>query len=233
MADGIWNAELSQRFGAAGPRLLLLDLDGTLIDSVPDLAAAVDAMLIGLGRPAAGAVPVSHWIGNGADQLVRRALCEGDEEAANALPPTAVQAARALFDQAYLGALHKATGAYPGVAEWLQRVTVPKVLITNKPRVFTIPLLASLGWSPYFVQVICGDDLPSKKPSPEPLLLACRTQATAPAAALMIGDSRHDILAAQAAGIASVAVTYGYNHGEPVSQSGPDWQVSSLLELLA
>jgi len=229
-----WNAALKAHFApAAGPQLLLLDLDGTLIDSVPDLAAAVDAMLLGLQRMPAGEEKVSHWVGNGADVLIRRALCAGDEQAAVALAADDVTPARALFDAAYLQALHHATGAYPGVSEWLQRVTTPKVLITNKPRLFTLPLLASLGWSDYFVQILCGDDLAEKKPSPMPLLHACQTQNVTPEQALMIGDSRNDIQAAKAAGIASVAVTYGYNHGEDIAASKPDWMVENLLQLLA
>ncbi|MCD8523677.1 MAG: phosphoglycolate phosphatase [Saccharospirillaceae bacterium] len=228
-----WNAALSAHFTAtAGPQLLLLDLDGTLIDSVPDLAAAVDTMLLGLGRDAAGAERVSHWVGNGADLLIRRALCSGDEQAAVALAAEVVKPARALFDQAYLSVLHDATGAYPGVSEWLQRVTTAKVLITNKPRLFTLPLLQSLGWEEYFVQVLCGDDLAEKKPSPMPLLHACQTQNITPQQALMIGDSRNDIQAAKAAGIASVAVTYGYNHGEDIHSARPDWVVDNLLQLL-
>src|SRR5690606_29801377 len=124
----LWSQALQAHFGAAGPQLLLLDLDGTLIDSVPDLTTAVDAMLAGLKRPLAGAENVSHWIGNGADALIRRALCRGDETAAQALPAADVQPARALFDEAYLQALHQATGAYPGVAEFLhnlQQANVP------------------------------------------------------------------------------------------------------------
>lgn len=232
----LWSQVLQAHFGAAGPQLLLLDLDGTLIDSVPDLTSAVDAMLAGLNRPAAGAENVSHWIGNGADRLIRRALCDGDEIAAQALPAAAVQPARALFDQAYLQALHQATGAYPGVAEFLQRLQqagVPMVLITNKPRLFTLPLLESLGWLPYFAQVLCADDLAEQKPSPLPLLHACEQQQVAPAQALMIGDSRNDIQAAQAAAVACVAVTYGYNHGADIAASAPDWVVDNLLQLLA
>lgn len=228
-----WNSALCEHFGDEGPLLLLLDLDGTLIDSVPDLTSAVDAMLSGLGRAPAGRKNVSHWIGNGADMLVRRALCDGDEQAANALTAADVQPARALFDAAYLNALHHATGAFAGVEEWLAMVDVPKVLITNKPRLFTIPLLASLGWSGHFVQVLCGDDLKEKKPSAAPLFHACESQNVPPALTLMVGDSRNDIQAAKAAGIASAAVTYGYNHGEDIQRSEPDWVISNLLQLFA
>lgn len=230
-----WKSALQQHFGHNGPQLVLLDLDGTLIDSVPDLASAVDAMLSGLGRPAAGEENVSHWIGNGADVLIRRALCNGDEDAARALPAEQVVPARALFDAAYLQALHQATGAYPGAEDFLRGVQsagIPMALITNKPRLFTLPLIESLGWLEVFALVLCADDLAEKKPSPLPLLHACHELRVMPAQALMIGDSCNDILAAKAAGIVSAGVTYGYNHGQPLATSEPDWLVDSLPALL-
>lgn len=229
----VWNSELQQHFGKQGPHLLLLDLDGTLIDSAQDLASAVDYMLSALGRDQVGLERVRDWVGNGADRLVRRALTLGDEQAALALDEQQVQTARQLFDQAYLSALHAATGAYPGIDQWLQQVVTPKVLITNKPRMFTVPLLESLGWTKHFVMLLCGDDLSEKKPSALPLLHACHSLNVATSAALMIGDSRNDIQAAQAANIASVAVTYGYNHGESIALAQPTWIVDRLEQLLA
>src|SRR5690606_27370780 len=118
----LWSQALQAHFGAAGPQPLLLDLYGTLIDSVPDLTSAGDATMGVLSRAAAVAAEVSRWVGNGAGRLIRPALCDGDENAARALPAAAVQPARALFDQAYLQALHQATGAYAGVDECLQRL---------------------------------------------------------------------------------------------------------------
>ncbi|MEK9712521.1 MAG: phosphoglycolate phosphatase [Thalassolituus sp.] len=218
---------------AGQPELVLLDLDGTLIDSVPDLAAATDAMLRGLGRTEAGREKVSHWIGNGADMLVRRALADGDEPTALALTQNHVASARALFDQAYLESLHHATGAFPGVDEFLCGVTAVKILITNKPRMFTEPLIRSFGWEEHFAFIVCGDDLAEKKPSPLPLLHACERAGYAPQSALMIGDSKHDIQAAKAAGISTVAVTYGYNHGEDIRDSAPDILCSELTALIA
>src|SRR5690554_5604185 len=168
-----WNPELTAHFNGA-PELTLLDLDGTLINSIPDLTIATDSMLAKLGLPLAGTEKVSHWVGNGIDKLVRRALANGVEEQALALSKDALSAARIHFDAAYLDALTSATGAYPGVEEWLNTVTIPKVLITNKARVFTEPIIESLGWNKHFVQIICGDDLADKKPSPLPLLHACK-----------------------------------------------------------
>lgn len=214
------------------PALVLLDLDGTLIDSVPDLSAAVDVMLIALGRAPAGAEQVANWIGNGADMLVRRALCDGNEAHALALSDQDLRIARTHFDQAYLAALHQATGVFTGVAEFLQNVPLPKVIITNKPRMFTEPLIASLGWTGLFSFLICGDDFSEKKPSPTPLLKACEKLAVPVNRTIMIGDSRHDIQAAKAAEIASIAVSYGYNHGDAISTSNPDLICDNLMDLL-
>lgn len=228
-----WNPELTAHFNGA-PELVLLDLDGTLVNSIPSLTIATDSMLAKLSLPLAGTDKVSHWVGNGIEKLVRRALADGIEEQALALSKETVSAARVHFDAAYLDALtNNATGAYPGVEEWLNAVTIPKVLITNKARVFTEPLIKSLGWNKHFVQIICGDDLTDKKPSPLPLLHACKTQGIAPERTFMVGDSRNDIQAAKAAGMACVAVSYGYNHGEDIRLAGADWLVDNLLELLA
>lgn len=220
-------------FNGADPELILLDLDGTLIDSVPDLAAAVDKMLVELGLPEAGEDKVSLWVGNGSEMLVRRALVEGDEEQAQQLAASEVTKARSLFDRAYLAHLHQAKGAFQGVEDFLNGCTLPKMVITNKPRLFTLPLLRALGWEQYFVRVLCGDDLPEKKPSPMPLLHACQWQSVSAAQALMIGDSMNDIQAAKAAGMCSVAVTYGYNHGQNIEQSGADFLCDNLFNLLA
>lgn len=227
-----WSTALKQALHGQSPDCVLLDLDGTLINSVPDLASAVDAMLCDIGRAPAGAERVSHWVGNGADWLIRRALTDGDETAAGALAADIVAQVRPLFDRAYLSALHHATGAYPGVDAFLRACPCPMVLITNKPRLFTEPLLHSLGWSSYFALVLCADDLPEKKPSPMPLLYACQQLGFSPTQGLMVGDSRHDIQAAHAAGMVSVAVPYGYNHGDDIALSQPTLLVSSLLELM-
>lgn len=215
------------------PQAVLLDLDGTLIDSVPDLAVAINCMLQTLGKPSATQQQVAHWIGNGADSLVRRALANGDESRAQNFSYEEVAAWREVFDRAYLNTLHKATGAYSGVDAWLHQVSVPKALITNKPRIFTEPLIASLGWQRHFDVVLCGDDLAEKKPSPQPLLYACETMNVDVRSCLMIGDSINDIQAASAAGAISVGVTYGYNHGQPISQCQPAILVDALSELIA
>lgn len=228
----MFNPSILAHFGGA-PELLLLDLDGTLVNSIPDLTQATNALLAAKQQPTVRIEQCSHWVGNGIDMLVRRALAAGDEDAALALPNAAIVAAREVFDRAYLQVLTAATGAYPGVESWLNAVDAPKVLITNKARKFTEPLLNALGWQQHFVQILCGDDLAEKKPSPLPLLHACQTQGIDPAKTLMIGDSRHDIAAAKAANIAACAVSYGYNHGDPISKAQPNWVVDNLMEMLA
>lgn len=229
----LFNSSICTHFEGE-PELLLLDLDGTLVNSVPDLTLATDAMLSALALPLAGKEKVTHWVGNGIDKLVRRALAQGNEERALEFSESAVQDARIHFDAAYLEALTQATGAYAGVESWLSATAgIRKVLITNKARKFTEPLLASIGWNSHFKQVICGDDLAEKKPSPLPLLHACSIMQISPAKALMFGDSRNDIKAARAAQIACVAVTYGYNYGEPITQMNPNWAVDNLMETLA
>ena len=228
----MFNSAIQTQF-QGDPKLLLLDLDGTLINSVDDLSQATDAMLVALGRPPAGREQVANWVGNGVDKLVRRALVAGDESQVPNISAQQLSQAREYFDQAYLQALTQAAGVYPGVAQWLSlTAAIPKVLITNKARKFTQPLIQSLGWQQHFVELICGDDLAEKKPSPLPLLHACELAAVEPQNALMIGDSRNDVEAARAAKIACVAVTYGYNYGEPVVQANPNWVVDNLLHTL-
>lgn len=226
-----FNAAIQAHF-QGDPKLLLTDLDGTLVNSIPDLTKATDAMLLALGRPAAGVAKVTNWVGNGVDKLVMRALVDGDESRVASVSKEELAAARIPFDKAYLQTLTQATGAYPGVEEWLDSITIPKVLITNKARVFTEALIRSIGWEKHFVQILCGDDFAEKKPSPVPLLHACQTHNVLPEQALMVGDSRNDILAAQAANMASIAVSYGYNYGESIAAAQPTWLVDNLLDTL-
>lgn len=231
-----WKGLVDQDALTFGPELVLFDLDGTLIDSVPDLAAAVDYMLRSLGRDEAGVTRVATWVGNGADKLVRRALAEGDEWLAQRLDAAEVTEARAYFDSAYLEHLHRATGVYDGVEpllNYLKEGLARRIaLVTNKPRLFTEPLLDSLGWTQVFDCVVCGDDLDEKKPSPKPLLHICEQLGFTPGKTLMIGDSRNDVMAARMAGIPVAAVSYGYNHGEDIVHSEPDWIIHSLSELV-
>ena len=215
-------------------RALLFDLDGTLVDSVPDLSRAVDQMLQALGRDPVGSTRVSQWVGNGVDMLVRRALAgslnppaEGDDE----ILPLALE----LFQAAYAQANGRSSQVYPGVGtllEYCRENAVPMAVVTNKPTAFTGPLLARLELAGFFQQVVCGDTLAQKKPHPAPLVHACEQLEVTVDRVTMIGDSRVDVEAARAAGCAAVCVSYGYNRGEPVSRAGADLVVDSLAELI-
>lgn len=214
------------------PRLVMFDLDGTLVDSVPDLAAAVDQMLVQLGREPAGVERVRHWVGNGARVLVRRALA-GDIEHC-AIGEAETLEALELFNEAYAGS-HALSRVYPGVVsslDWLRGAAVELALITNKPERFVAPLLDEMGLGGYFRWIIGGDTLPQQKPDPAALLHVLHLAGVAPEQALFIGDSRNDVLAAHAAGVTCVALSYGYNHGRPIAEENPARVIDDLRQLL-
>lgn len=211
---------------------VLFDLDGTLVDSVPDIAVAVDRLLIDLGQAPAGEDRVRGWVGNGGRMLVRRALAGDVAGVADDDPrlPHAMD----LFFAHYTDSNGQASRLYPGAREALDALRargLPLATITNKPHRFVAPLYARLGILDHFVLLLGGDSLPQRKPDPAPLLHACRELGVAPARALMVGDSRNDIEAARAAGCPVVAVDYGYNYGEPVTAYRPDRVLSDLRDL--
>jgi phosphoglycolate phosphatase len=211
--------------------MILIDVDGTLVDSVPDLAYCVDEMMQRLGRPPHGEAAVRNWVGNGVERLVRRALIgeldgEPDEaDYAQAYP---------IFLDLYAENTSKRSVLYPGVREgleWLQAAGYPLGCVTNKAAQFTEPLLKDLGVYERFRIVISGDSLPKKKPDPLPLLHAAEYFAVAPADSLMIGDSVSDVSAARAAGFGIVCMSYGYNHGQDIRLASPDAVIDSMVEL--
>ncbi|CAE6891202.1 phosphoglycolate phosphatase [Pseudomonas marincola] len=223
---------LRQLFNGQLPELVMFDLDGTLIDSVPDLAAAVDKALVQLGREPAGVERVRDWIGNGAKVLMRRALAGGIEHQHISLADE--QQALELFMQAYADS-HELTTVYPGVSEvleWLQEQGVAMAIVTNKPERFVAPLLDELGLGSYFRWIVGGDTLPQQKPNPAALLHVMHMANVTPERALFIGDSRNDVQAAKAAQVACVALNYGYNHGRPISEENPARVLDNLRELL-
>ncbi|CAM6871971.1 phosphoglycolate phosphatase [Klebsiella michiganensis] len=230
-------------------RGVAFDLDGTLVDSAPGLTAAVDNALYALELPMAGEERVVTWIGNGADVLIQRALTWARQEraalrAAQGKPsvdhddiPQAEQQAilRKLFDRYYGEVAEEGSFLFPAVADTLGALHakgLPLALVTNKPTPFVAPILASLDIAKYFTVVIGGDDVKNKKPHPEPLLLVAEKLELAPAELLFVGDSRNDIQAAKAAGCSSIGLTYGYNYGEPISLSEPDYIFDQFNELL-
>ncbi len=214
------------------PRLVMFDLDGTLIDSVPDLAAAVDQMLIQLNRPTAGAEQVRTWVGNGVRVLVRRALAGSIDHAAVNEEDT--EQALAIFMELYADN-HSLSKLYPGVREtlkWLKSQGIEMALITNKPERFVGPLLDEMRIGRYFRWIIGGDTLPQQKPDPAALNVVMQMAEVSPGEAVFVGDSRSDVQAAKAAGVVCVALSYGYNHGRPIAEEEPALVIDDLRELL-
>lgn len=214
--------------------LVVFDLDGTLIDSAPDLAHAVDRTLAERGLTAAGVDKVRDWVGNGTHKLVERALGHATGVAGDTLDPADVDAAHARFLDYYGAAPCVHTKLYDGVRPCLESMAahgVACVLVTNKPTAFLPPILERFALADFFRLTLGGDSLAQKKPHPAPLLHAAEHAGVAPAHALMVGDSRHDVAAGKAAGFRTLAVTYGYNHGEPIADSAPDYVVDSLATL--
>lgn len=213
-------------------RALAFDLDGTLTDSAPGLAYAVDAALTALNLPAAGVERVSTWIGNGADVLIERALTW----ALGHQPESAVIAdARVLLDRHYATTIESGSKLFPGVKEGLAALAekgLPMAIVTNKPTPFVKPLLTSLGIADYFSLIIGGDDVAAKKPHPAPLFLVLGKFGLLPEELVFIGDSRNDIHAAQAAGCPSVGMTWGYNYGEPIATAHPTVVLDHFNDLL-
>ena len=213
--------------------MILIDVDGTLVDSVPDLAYCVDEMMKRLGRAPWGEGRVREWVGNGVERLVRRALVgqldgePADEDFAKAYP---------VFLELYADNTSKRSRLFPGVREgldWFRDRGYRLGCVTNKAERFTIPLLSDLGLFDAFEIVISGDTLPVKKPDPGPLLHAARFFGVAPDEAWMIGDSVSDVKAARAAGFRIVCLSYGYNHGMDIRDSDPDAVIDSLADIQA
>jgi len=224
---------LEQLFDGTLPRLVMFDLDGTLMDSVPDLAAAVDKMLMLLGREPAGIERVRDWVGNGSRVLVRRALAGQLDH--DGVADELADEALALFMQAYAGG-HELTAVYPGVRDcldWLRERRVKLAIITNKPAQFIEPLLEEKGLAGYFDWLVGGDTLPQQKPDPAALFWVMDKAGVAPRIANFTSRSRNDVRAAKAATVRCVALTYGYNHGEPIADEQPALVLDDLRELVA
>ena len=213
-----------------GIAAVMIDLDGTLLDTVPDLAAAADRMLAALGLPARTQAEVRSFIGKGIPNLVRRCL----QASACAARAEALQAdALALYHDFYFEESGRRTTVYPGVLEGLEQflaMGLRLACVTNKAARFTLPLLEQKGLAPYFELVVSGDTLSRKKPDPMQLTYICAAFALAPEKVLLIGDSANDALAARAAGCPVLCVSYGYNEGGDVRNLDCDAIVESLSE---
>ena len=215
---------------ARGIAAVMVDLDGTLLDTAPDLAAAAGRMLAALRLPPRTQAEIRSFIGKGIARQVQRCL----QASAGAQRAAALQdEALASFEQFYFEESGRHSSVYPGVFEGLERLRGMRLrlaCVTNKAARFTLPLLDQKGLAPYFELVVSGDTLARKKPDPMQLSYICAEFALAPAEVLLIGDSVNDALAARAAGCPVLCVSYGYNEGGDVHNLDCDAIVKSLLE---
>lgn len=215
----------------AKPALIVFDLDGTLVDSAPDLAHAADAMLARLGLPACGVDAVRGWIGNGVPMLVKRALTgelwpEGE--------PERFEEALGVFMQVYGDHVCERGGLFPGVLEGvaeLKRQGYKLAVLTNKHSRFTIPLLEQLGVAQWMDYIGCGDQFDKHKPHPEPLLKTAERFGLKPGQCLIVGDSANDVQAARAAGYGILVVPYGYRSCGRAEDLGADGVIDSIARL--
>lgn len=215
---------------ARGIAAVMIDLDGTLLDTVADLAAAAERMLAALGLPPRTQDEIRSFIGKGIPNLVERCL----QTSAGAARAKDLQAeALALYQDLYFEESGRRSAVYPGVIEGLAQFRAMRLrlaCVTNKAARFTLPLLEQKGLAPYFELVLSGDTLSRKKPDPMQLAYVCAAFALAPAEALLIGDSANDVLAARAAGCQVLCVSYGYNEGGDVHDLDSDAIVGSLSQ---
>ena len=214
-------------------KLLIFDLDGTLINSALDLALAVNYMLVQLEQDTFSEEIIHGWVGNGALTLVKRAL-SGTRTIDKNLDDTYVEKALKIFLDYYEKNLCNATVPYPNVITTLKSLkeTYTLAIVTNKPFAFVNPILKGLEMDGLFALILGGDSLEKKKPDPLPLLHVCKTLTISIEHSVMIGDSKNDILAANTCGMNSVGVTYGYNYGEDIGVHKPSVIINDFSELL-
>lgn len=218
------------RWNPAAIQAVIVDLDGTMVDTVGDFEVALRLALADLGLPPVGRDFISRTVGKGSEHLLTRSLAEVGGDAA------LYGQAWARYQHHYIAVNGRHSRVYPGVAEGLQALRARGLrlaCLTNKPGAFAQPLLAQKGLAGFFEHAFGGDDFARKKPDPLPLLETCKALGSTPDRTLMIGDSRNDCEAARGAGCPVVLVSYGYNHGEPAASARPDAVVDSLAEAAA
>ncbi|TXI17095.1 MAG: phosphoglycolate phosphatase [Nitrosomonas sp.] len=229
LTNSLRTAEKEIQFPLA-VKVIMIDLDGTLLNTADDLALSANLMLKDLGMPEQSVSTIRSYIGKGIQKLVKRTLTgqlEGEPDAtlfAKALP---------IYEKHYAQNLSVNTRPFPGVLEGieaLQQSNFKLACITNKAEAFTLPLLRSTNLYEQFEIILSGDSLPKKKPDPMPLLHICEHFNIQPHEALLIGDSLNDAIAARAAGCHVFCVTYGYNEGRNVYELDCDAIVESLLD---
>ena len=210
----------------------IVDLDGTMVDTLGDFVAALNAMLEDIGLPAVDAAAVGAMVGKGSEHLIRSVLRHAAHTTVDA--DALYERAFAQYQLHYLAINGQHADVYPGVVEGLRALQargLKLACLTNKPTAFALPLLAAKGLDGFFVHVFGGDAFERKKPDPLPLLKTCEALGTSPARTLMIGDSSNDAQPAGPAGCPVVLATYGYNHGEPIRGVDADAFVDSLADI--
>jgi phosphoglycolate phosphatase len=205
---------------------VMIDLDGTMVDTIGDFEVALNRALTDLQVPTANRLLIERSIGKGSEHLIRTVLKHqfalpemsgNSREVEQLFMPVWER-----YEHHYLSINGEFSNVFPGVMEGLEQIKalgLPMACLTNKPVSFTLPLIQDKGLAPYFTKVFGGDSFERKKPDPLPLLKTCEALQSLPAQTLMVGDSSNDAQAADAAGCPVVLMTYGYNHGEPIQNT--------------
>jgi len=213
-------------------KLICFDLDGTLVNSVPDLRLALNSMLDDLSLPNVNGLIVKTWVGDGISKMVERCLLHVQDKAISNVELTQ---AVAIFEDYYQQFLNTESGLYPAVKSTLfslQDKGYKIALITNKSEQFLPKLLKYFGINRCFDLLIGGDTLAKNKPDPMQVNHACEHFNVSHSQTVMVGDSRNDILAGQNAQVKTIALTYGYNFGDPIADMNPDYLINHFDELL-
>jgi phosphoglycolate phosphatase len=229
----------------------IIDLDGTMVDTMGDFELALNLMLADLGYPSVQRSFIERTVGKGSEHLVQSTLhylqnkqfsdvdidkfaIKKEANGLLQLPDVHLPEAMQSYQAHYLRVNGQASKVYDGVIEGLSQLHsagLPLACLTNKPTAFAVPLLKAKGLDGFFSHVFGGDAFERKKPDPLPLLKTCEALGTLPARTLMVGDSSNDAQAAHAAGCPVALVTYGYNHGEPIRATPADTHLGSMAEL--
>lgn len=211
---------------------VLFDLDGTLVDSAPDIASSIEFALNEIGRTAPSETQVRSYIGNGAGRLIHRSLTGSLDGIAD--PELFVEASKQFFKH-YAANVCQRSSVYPEVKNTLEELKISGfhlACVTNKPAEFTEPLLAMLGLKEYFSITMSGDTLANKKPAPDQLLHVATTLGVAPQNSTMIGDTVTDIQAAQNANMRAICVSYGYGSKADITDHSPFAIVDSIDQVV-
>ena len=207
----------------------IVDLDGTMVDTVDDFVVALAAVLAEFGLPGVDRSFVARTVGKGSEHLLRTALAQAGGA------PDLLDVAMARYQHHYQAVNGVHAHVFPGVVEGRERLAAQGLALaclTNKPTAFARDLLQHKGLAHHFRHVFGGDAFERRKPDPLPLLMTCRALGSAPARTLMIGDSSNDVQAARGAGCPVVLVSYGYNHGLPVRSAGADAVFDRMDEIV-